>query len=397
MVTAAFEEERRRRAQALRDDLMAGAGMISGGVAAFGAGQDKAAKTKADLANVAADNARADAAEARAAATAKAAAEDRAADNAERAAARAVLVKKGEAADAAVLRKKQVEAAKAARDTLLERARGGASFESVRDVASEDEALGEWDDSNVQSLYDEVEREKAERAAKEADAKQKTRKTESEITRNEAAAAKALRAPAGPKPIDPQKQRILDLTEEEKRLNVAALKGEGKPSKILPAEQTQELVDIAEAIAVIDDLAAMKGNYNTGPMAPAARGVIDFMPFGETFADAIGLDQSGYNRFSSKTKKAMQLVGKLLEGGKLAEGDAKRYATILASPSMEDATFNAVLADMKSDMLRLQQNSSGAFAESFKVPTALKPKPAAAPKAPSPEADPEIDELPDAE
>jgi hypothetical protein len=129
--------------------------------------------------------------------------------------------------------------------------------------------------------------------------------------------------------------------------------------------------------------------------------LIDFIPFGETFADAIGLDQSGYNRFSSKTKKAMQLVGKLLEGGKLAEGDAKRYATILASPSMEDATFNAVLADMKSDMLRLQQNSSSAFGESFKVPSGLKPKPAAAPKKPPPTApeaaDPELEKLSDEE
>ena len=374
MVTAAFEDERRRRAKALRDDLMAGAGMISGGVAAFGAGQDKKKATDAAQANVDADNARADAAETRASDMAKAAAEERKLAAADRTAAAEVLRKKGEAAEAAVLRKKKIDDAKAARDTLLERARGGASFESVRNAASEDEALGEWDDSNVQSLYDEVAREKAERAAKEADAKQKTRKTESEISRNEAAATKALRAPAGPKPVDPQKKRILDLTEKKLIQDIEGTRPQ-PPSDVQRRQKDKVTALEGDVNALDEKVKKVMSGLDPGVATGRIRGIYSDL-FGdaawsefEASAAAVNSQVFGLLRSDAPSESETKMIGRLqIKPTDNPTSLASKIATIRALIAARSANPNAPL-----DQLGVKVPGGTAAA----APKALTPVPAA--------------------
>lgn len=395
MVTAAFEDERRRRAKALRDDLMAGAGMISGGVAAFGAGQDKAAKTKADLANVAADNARADAAEARASATAKAAAEDRTADNAERAAARAVLVKKGEAADAAVLRKKQAEDRKQARETLLERARGGASFESVRGAASEDEALGEWDDSNVQSLYDEVEREKAERAATADKAKKKDLVDDSVIDRNTAAAEKSRRVPTGggtPAPgsiADLKARKLKADTEKAEAEAVKAAAGTGgdigmnapEKASIIKAQERRRV--LGEVKRLNKTIRALKQQY---PNIESYVGPFD--KIGGWLASKFGLSTEDAENVKSTIRRAFDEYKNLITGA--AASDKEMASLEDTVPNMGDS-WAQILGKLKAGDAIADEKAKGIsvvldtgdtrfYDPDYKAPAkAATPKKAAAP------------------
>jgi hypothetical protein len=344
MVTAAFEEERRRRAKALRDDLMAGASMISGGVAAFGAGQDKKKATDAAQANVDADNARADKAETRASDTAKAAAEDRATAAADRTAAANVLRKKGEAAEAAVLRKKQIDDAKAARDMLMERARGGASFESVRGAASQDAALGEWDDSNVQSLYDEVAREKAERAAAENKAKKKDAVDDSVIDRNTAAADKSRRGPVGPKAKTPEQIADEELrrrklkADTEKAEAEAAQKAKGTGGDIgLNAPEKASINKAQERRRVLGEvkrinktIRSLKDQY---PDIESYVGPLDKM--GGWLASKLGLSSQKAEEIKSTIRRAFDEYKNLITGA--AASDKEMASLEDTVPNMGDS------------------------------------------------------------
>jgi hypothetical protein len=357
---------------------LAGAGLIAGGVAAFGAGQDMAAAVKAAQANVEADNARADKAETRASDMAKAAAEERKLAAVDRIEAAEVLRKKGEAAEAAVLRKKKIDDAKAARDTLLERARGGASFESVRGAASEDEALGEWDDSNVQSLYDEVAREKAERAAKEADAKQKTRKTESEISRNEAAATKARRGPAPPKPIDPQRQRILDLTEEEKRLSIEQMKG-GKP---LEATVVKDIAEADATMAAVKDLERRNPDIGTG----------FFRSVQNTLAQVVGIDDPATTKFRADTANLTNEIISRLSGANVPPPEMERIAQGIPQFGDDDVAFKQKLKATWDRVERARTAAIAAAKAGGRNVAGFEKAPAAVPAAENAEAEAATDE-----
>jgi len=234
---APYEEIRRARAKALRDDLMSGADRISGGVAAFGTNQKAEEKLARDLEDRkikqerdAAEEARAAAAEERARAAEKRAA----ARAAEEAANNTILRKKREAdikredeAQARVLREKKI-------DDVVERTRAamgkGISPDELAAAAGE---VGLTPEELDQRVLESEEKRRVLRRKSTLD----EQKTQSEITKNEALAKKAARVPA-PKPVDPAKVRRAAL--EEKLLNAHIKKlGQDSAGEDLNAPTTQ--------------------------------------------------------------------------------------------------------------------------------------------------------------
>jgi hypothetical protein len=179
MVTAWQQERRRKQAQGLKSEAVAGLEALLSGVggitdeqerqkrAAMAAeDRDRKIKREADEAQLAI-NERSYRRSREAAADAADAEERKAREEDRRAATEArVLRAKGEESQrASVLRQKQTEDAL---ENLKRRAAGGASEEDLRRVAMADDALGELDDDAVRAVMLEAQGEERERAAKEA-------------------------------------------------------------------------------------------------------------------------------------------------------------------------------------------------------------------------------------
>jgi hypothetical protein len=172
MVTAWQQERRRKQAQGLKSEAVAGLEALLSGVGGIADEQERQKRAallkQQSEAKAASDAAELERRKARDAADLamereKMGAEQARADRLERA---AVLRAKGEESQrASVLRQKQTEDAL---ENLKRRAAGGASEEDLRRVAMADDALGELDDDAVRAVMLEAQGEERERAAKEA-------------------------------------------------------------------------------------------------------------------------------------------------------------------------------------------------------------------------------------
>lgn len=120
-----------------------------------------------------------------------------------------------------------------------------------------------------------------------------------------------------------------DLDEEEKRLSIALkqkelnAKGAGK---VLPASDATALGGANAAISSVDDAVSF-ADENQDIMGPQS-GIMGTFESVKRFG---GMDSSAdrYDVFDANMDQRAQVVGKYLEGGKLAEGDVPRYRKML--------------------------------------------------------------------
>ncbi len=121
---------------------------------------------------------------------------------------------------------------------------------------------------------------------------------------------------------------VAHMTEEEKiawaRVQAEKQKADKKDEgKVLPAEQVTALADVDVATAELDKLAEKFASSNMGGKTGRLKGVV---------TDVLGLRSGDAAEYNAAALRAMQMVGKIEEGGKLAAGDELKYRKMLAQP-----------------------------------------------------------------
>ena len=146
-------------------------------------------------------------------------------------------------------------------------------------------------------------------------------------------------------------------TEAAAKVTAAGLKEEGK---VLPAETASGLAELPVAMRQLDALGKTFTDKASGKLAKASAMLPDFVGRG------LGTDVADYN---AQALQAMQAVGKIMEGGKLAAGDEDKYKRMLPRAG-EDADLAALkLAGAKAFLSDLVESRKKFLSESgYKVP-----------------------------
>jgi hypothetical protein len=332
MVTAWQQERRRKQAQGLKSEAVAGLEALLSGVGGIADEQEhqkRAALLKQQSeAKAASDAAELERRKARDAADLamereKMGAEQARADRLERA---AVLRAKGEESQrASVLRQKQTEDALT---NLKRRAAGGASEEDLRRVAMADDALGELDDDAVRAVMLEAQGEERERAAKEA-------KAGAEVDAARALATQRLRPKTGPGRGAPRAASATGAPD-------GSAGAPPKPKKILPPSDIADLSNERNNIDAIGRIREMASDPEIVTGAIAGRV--------QSGAASVA-DTAKWSKFTTAVQIANKLLARAVEGGRMTDADASFYQKILASPNLGKEQFNAVL-DLMDEMAR---------------------------------------------
>jgi hypothetical protein len=342
MVTAWQQERRRKQAQGLKSEAVAGLEALLSGVGGIADEQERQkraallkqqseAKTASDAAELERRKAR-DAADL-AMEREKMGAEQARAERLERA---AVLRAKGEESQrASVLRQKQTEDAL---ENLKRRAAGGASEEDLRRVAMSDEALGELDDDAVRAVMLEAQGEERERAAKEE-------KAGAEADAARALATQRLRPKAGPgrgaKPLTEaqileNKKKQLEIQKLEKELAGGGAKA---PKPSLTPTEVQGVIELQGARGLLDQLGSMKEreNIDTGPIANA----IDWM------RSKVGVGDPKRVEFKALVGTQIAEYIKSISGATVSEPERAQLLQNVPTANDNDEAFMAKLATVK--------------------------------------------------
>jgi len=163
-----------------------------------------------------------------------------------------------------------------------------------------------------------------------------------------------------------------------RRVGVAEAKAAQGPKSAkaptLPASEVAAIADIGVATTALDDLVAAHGRTTTGLMG----GALGHIP------------NTDASEFNDKVKATAQVVGTILEHGKMTDGDIPKYAAML--PKITDSPERAAAKRDNVKALLLQQASArkktfgqaGYNVQGIDVPTIdlTKPPPAAPAKAP---------------
>lgn len=114
------------------------------------------------------------------------------------------------------------------------------------------------------------------------------------------------------------------------------------PRKPLPATTLSGISSKEEAIA---DVRRLRDFYTT-KIKGSAGGSGEIVGPLKDFADKFS-EMPDWKRFRTLNDVVVQTVGKALEDGKLAEGDAQRYARMLTSQNLDDAEYTALLDEIE--------------------------------------------------
>lgn len=114
------------------------------------------------------------------------------------------------------------------------------------------------------------------------------------------------------------------------------------PRKPLPATTLSGISSKEEAIA---DVRRLRDFYTT-KIKGSAGGSGEIVGPLKDFADKFS-EMPDWKRFRTLNDVVVQTVGKALEDGKLAEGDAQRYARMLTSQNLDDSEYEALLNEIE--------------------------------------------------
>lgn len=191
-------------------------------------------------------------------------------------------------------------------------------------------------------------------------------------------------APLGPKPKSPEeiaRQANKDALVEEqlKQLRdkpkeaAAAIDRAAAPTP-LPAEMAKERALKLQGLDTIPKLRELKKVVGTGPIEGRAKDALGYI-----------IENPERKRLQLLSTIVQRTAGKILEGGKLAEGDAKTYQKFLNDPTnMDDEEFNQVVDDveqfLKDDLAIFDQemrNANRQVGPRTPAPTSPAPAPSA--------------------
>lgn len=128
-----------------------------------------------------------------------------------------------------------------------------------------------------------------------------------------------------------------------------AEKAAGRP---LPATETRELADFAVAENELDSLL---GSFKERKMAGAAAGMA------AKGAEVFGMKGAESAAYMADARRAMQAVGTILEGGKLAAGDELKYRKMLPEPGDSLANAERKVEGLKKYLRQLRETRAQAF------------------------------------
>lgn len=138
------------------------------------------------------------------------------------------------------------------------------------------------------------------------------------------------------------RRQLLEIRRREAAAKAARGAGRGPGAgKELPTGSLSELADYEVAEKAIDDLA---GAFNALKMG-GAEGKL-----GSAATKGLGLQGTDSAQYNADAKQAMQFVGKILEGGKLAAGDEVKYEAMLPKAGDSDAVVAAKVNGLKAKL-----------------------------------------------
>ena len=167
-------------------------------------------------------------------------------------------------------------------------------------------------------------------------------KTEADLAladQRDAAAEKARRGPVT-KPVSPTAKRMADAklrkAEAEATTAERSAKG-GGPANAKAQSMSGELAEKralkVSGLNLLDRLRMAKKKVGTGPIEGPAK-------------DILGMVVSNPDRdeFAQLNNAVQRIAGRILEGGKLAEGDARTYEKFILNPNkLDDAAYERLL------------------------------------------------------
>lgn len=118
--------------------------------------------------------------------------------------------------------------------------------------------------------------------------------------------------------------------------------------KDLPSTTVMELADVPTAI---NQVGALMNSYKKYGMGTTSAKMSSMLP--GAVGKAFGTDVS---KFEADAKLAMQGVGKIMEGGKLAAGDEAKYQSILAEARNDPGLAEAKIAEAQAFLRSLVDN-----------------------------------------
>lgn len=146
----------------------------------------------------------------------------------------------------------------------------------------------------------------------------------------EAAKSRGLETERANRATESLRERELSIKETEaatKAKKEARRTAGAGAGKTLPATVLEGLADLPTAVKAIDDLAVTHKRLGMGGIKGRVSGAV---------TDALQLRGTDAAEFNADALVAMQGVGKIMEGGKLAAGDEVKYRRMLPQPGDSD-------------------------------------------------------------
>lgn len=201
------------------------------------------------------------------------------------------------------------------------------------------DGFDDWSASDVKAFADSgtlARMDAARTVSAERDAKAKADATnhESERVRKEAADQRALANDT---------ERARHNKETEGAMWKAAGRADKKAGKEAEGHPlpTTALNDLADFDAADGQIAKLENDFKaagmSGPLAKASGAV----------SDTLGITSTDAAVYLNKAKQAQQIVGKILEGGKLAEGDERKYKGLIPQPGDSPALLESKTSGLR--------------------------------------------------
>ena len=234
--------------------------------------------------------------------------------------------------------KAKAEGTKNAESVLRKRAASGAPIETLIGAASADENLGEMDDDAVRGIQ-------AEEAAKKEASTAKVDADKALARQRDADAEKLLRKPVAKaaKPVNPDATRKLKAEADKAEAEAKKAQREvgaggnataagGKAGGAMPGELAEKRALKVQGLTLLGRLRDAKKKVGTGPVEGRVK-------------DALGEVISNPDRkeFLQLDNSVQRIAGRILEGGKLAEGDARVYEKYILGSKLDDGDYERLL------------------------------------------------------
>lgn len=150
-----------------------------------------------------------------------------------------------------------------------------------------------------------------------------------------------------------KQQQLAETIRANKAREAGRGKGKGEPKdKTLPVSTLTELADFETAAKELDRLEARFVELDQGGYwaKVKAKG-----------SEALGMQGTDAALYASEAKRAMQGVGKILEGGKLAAGDELKYRALMPEPGDSPERLRSKVRGLKTMLSDLKAGRIGAY------------------------------------